>query len=350
MILFYIPIYLLLFPSTIVNCICINCYSKQQKRYENNILYNVFLFLLSIPAILLICINLLIEYIFINLFGWLYCICTCGWKRYCDNQKILAPYSNGPGLLCYWSDIIVAWSGMIHRQGIFEFHHKFIMMFFLNPWIKYWVVANQWCDTLEERFITQIGQPMDDMNLEDIEPIFQKAISWSVYDKNEVDMIDDLFFCPHYPFPPEGRRMAIGMQLAGITTTIVHTTHFSSPGTPIHSLDKSMILPLYRVMLWHNNPFHIFTGYVEAGLSNGFPSQPTKINSGAHPMWIISGHNKCSSSRGSKFSTGWVDIFFDEFIPHFQRYIRRNIRGIEIADEFYKKDPKMGFEDEEKVL
>lgn len=51
-----------------------------------------------------------------------------------------------------------------------------------------------------------------------------------------------------------------------------------------------------------------------------------------HPMWLISGHNKLAADPKVLCSTGWIDIFFEEFIPHFEYFIRLNELGREAAD------------------
>ena len=52
-------------------------------------------------------------------------------------------------------------------------------------------------------------------------------------------------------------------------------------------LSNSACRGIYRVMLWYNNPYHFFTGFVEAEWSSGYPSQLDKISAGEHPMWLL---------------------------------------------------------------
>eukprot|EP00957_Ditylum_brightwellii_P128069 9767384-Ditylum_brightwellii.AAC.1 len=49
-------------------------------------------------------------------------------------------------------------------------------------------------------------------------------------------------------------------------------------------------------------------------------------------MWLISSRNKLSSDPNVILSTGWIDVFFDQFIPHFEYFIRLNELGREAAD------------------
>jgi hypothetical protein len=97
-------------------------------------------------------------------------------------------------------------------------------------------------------------------------------------------------------------------------------------------------------MLWRNNPYHIYTGYVEANLSNGFPSQPEKELGAEHPMWLVNAHNKLAADRKVKLSLGSIDTFFDDFIPQLNHFIRLNVLGREAADAALAADPKEGYE------
>lgn len=207
--------------------------------------------------------------------------------------------------------------------------------------------GNIFVSDLGERFITQIGQGMADVHAaapHGIQHNFTKAISRSKHGDAARESIDDMFFCPHYPYPPAGRRAHIGMQHASYLTTFVHATHFLSPGEPVYSLSTSVELPVYRVMLWRNNPFHIYSGYVEASITHGRPSQPGKAYGAEHPMWLVNGHNKVSADRAFKMSVGWIDTFFDEFIPHFQHFMRGNVLGWAAADTALAADKRQGYE------
>ena len=102
-------------------------------------------------------------------------------------------------------------------------------------------------------------------------------------------------FVPHYPYPPEGRRWAMGMQQAGMNnwlgqfSLLVHTTHASRTdggSTEQYVASNSCKLPLYRVMLWYNNPYHFLTGFVEAQNTTGEPSQVDKVNGGHSERWL----------------------------------------------------------------
>ena len=61
-------------------------------------------------------------------------------------------------------------------------------------------------------------------------------------------------------------------------------------------------------------------------------------------MWLVNSHNKLAADRAIKLSIGWIDTYFDEFIPHVQHFIRRNIRGKDAADAALAADPRTGFE------
>lgn len=142
-------------------------------------------------------------------------------------------------------------------------------------------------------------------------------------------------FVPHYPYPPEGRRYAIGMQCGGSASTavcftlLVHSTHANSDhggsseqfilSNSVHPGGK----PVYRVMLWYSNPYHFLTGFVEASISNGGLSQPKKFNGGEHPMWLVTDRSPLLSGRESLTGSGMIDAFFDEWLPLFVHECRR---------------------------
>lgn len=275
--------------------------------------------ILGIPAILLISVSLIIDFISMFVFGIAYCMVTCKWKRYFENRKVIAPYRNGPSLLRHITDIVFVASSMTNRQGYFEFLKNYTMMFLLNPWIKYWVTGNEYVTTLKERFITQTGNGLQDVPLETVKTEFCKCISDIDLSRKDRESIDAAFFCPHYPKPHENKRYAIGMQMSNMTSTLVHTSHYDTEGQQMFSLSNTLDKPIYRIMLWYNNPFHIFTGYVEANISN--------MNRAIeHPMWLVCGTNNIASDRDKKWtmSTGFIDKYFHEYIPAIDTFVRRN--------------------------
>jgi len=143
--------------------------------------------------------------------------------------------------------------------------------------------------------------------------------------------IDIWSFVPHYPYPPLNRRWALGLQAGGSCypgkfTLIVHTTHAvcdAQGSTEQFVLSNSVDEPIYRVMLWYSNPFHFLTGFVEASVSNGKPSQPDKYHGGEHPMWLISSNTPLTAGRDSFTGSGLIDSFFDYWLPVFVHEMRR---------------------------
>lgn len=91
-------------------------------------------------------------------------------------------------------------------------------------------------------------------------------------------------------------------------------------------LSNSVKEPVYRVMLWYNNPFHFFTGWVEASVSNGGKAQGnTKCDGGEHPMWLLTARTRLVSGRKSFTGSGMIDAFFDYWLPlfvHEMRFLR----------------------------
>lgn len=317
-------------------------------------LHCIIQFLLSLPVQVLALVTLVYSHLIMTIFGSLYLLinsamhCREPADRFLSNLEVIAPYNEGPNLYLHFEDCVAAVAGSVYRQGLFEFTISFANMFIINPWMKYWWTGNIYLEDLGERFITQIGQSLKDVGVDGFDINARKAISRAKHNPSDRQAIDSYFFAPHYPYPPPGRRYAIGMQHTKSVTTFVHTTHFRSPEVsdegPIVTLSRSAILPLYRVMLWRNNPYHIYTGYVEANISNGLPSQPEKYLSGEHPMWLVNSRNKLAADRNVSISLGSIDNFFDRFLPQFNHFIRLNTVGKEAADAGLAADPKKGYE------
>eukprot|EP00438_Fugacium_kawagutii_P036196 Skav232983 [mRNA] locus=scaffold1735:520657:524228:+ [translate_table: standard] len=155
-------------------------------------------------------------------------------------------------------------------------------------------------------------------------------------------------FLPHYPYPPAGRRYALGIQ-ASKALMIVHATHANccaGDSTEQYLASNSAQLPIWRVTLWYNNPYHFCTGWVEASSSTGAPSQLDKKDGGEHPMWLVSGRSYSSASRDAFTGTGIVDSIFDYWLPvmvHEVRYSHYRMAGkshqeaLQIANDMYQE-------------
>jgi hypothetical protein len=61
-------------------------------------------------------------------------------------------------------------------------------------------------------------------------------------------------------------------------------------------------------------------------------------------MWLVNSHNRVAADRNFQYSLGHIDNFFDDFIPQMNHYIRLNVRGREVADEYLQKDRRLGYE------
>jgi len=90
-------------------------------------------------------------------------------------------------------------------------------------------------------------------------------------------------------------------------------------------------------MLWYNNPYHFLTGWVEAGVSSGLPSQPHKNRGAEHPMWLVGTRSPWHMSRDSLLTISAVDAFFDRWLPELVRHVRRVNRGEEAAKELHEE-------------
>eukprot|EP00438_Fugacium_kawagutii_P031674 Skav232903 [mRNA] locus=scaffold1477:473180:473686:- [translate_table: standard] len=128
---------------------------------------------------------------------------------------------------------------------------------------------------------------------------------------------------------------------------IVHTTHANccdGESTEQHLASNSCQLPIWRVMLWYNNPYHFYTGWVEASSSTGESSQIDKRDGFEHPMWLVSGRSYHRASRNT--FAGPCDAFFDYWWPvvvHEVRYSHHLMAGkshqeaLQIANDMYQE-------------
>merc|ERR1712151_80197 len=189
--------------------------------------------------------------------------------------------------------------------------------------------------------IQQISTSMQDMPLPDILQAGLRIMSRTKQKEVLQDRIDQWRFAPHYPYPPPWKRWTIGVQAGGkgppfCMFLFVHPTHAACMhcnSTEQFILSDCVAAPGYRVMLWYNNPYHFFCGWVEASISNGGDSQPDKNRGGEHPMWIVSSKSPLGCARDSLTGSGWIDNFFDEWLPTIVHEIRRLNRGAKVAEE-----------------
>ena len=152
--------------------------------------------LLLSPALILVYVNLCIDFLFMYIFGFLYALFACRLGKYSKASKALEPYRYGPPLITHLGDAFVAASGMCFRMGVGEMSMRLTIMFFLNPWIKYWMIANPFLYDLEERFITQISTSMKDLPLEDVKKEFRHLLTSTKIRKSARQEVDDMFFVP----------------------------------------------------------------------------------------------------------------------------------------------------------
>lgn len=132
---------------------------------------------LSAPAHAVAIFSLLLSRLVMLAFGVLYYTLSCAWGRYCRNAMVIIPHDAGPSLYPFFGDCIAAAAGMVYRQGLFEFVRCFALMFIVNTWFKYWLTGNTFVCEHGERFITQIGQSMSNMVIEDFDADAHNYIS-----------------------------------------------------------------------------------------------------------------------------------------------------------------------------
>eukprot|EP00804_Cyclotella_cryptica_P028623 CCRYP_020600-RA/>CCRYP_020600-RA protein AED:0.36 eAED:0.35 QI:126/1/0.33/1/0/0/3/0/414 len=270
---------------------------------------------LCFPALVVASLSLAVSRFAMLVFGIVYCMWEEGaWQRYQHNLKIIEPYCHGPLVLSYFSDCVAGVASMVHRRGLLEFTSSFSLMFIINPWIKYWITGNIYLTNLGERFVTQIGSA-ESMNMDQMCRRVRNYISRAKSPDATRRYISSAFFCPHFQYPPptENRFFAVGLEHSTIAA-FVHATHFQAAPDCIERsislsyptcISPTAEVPIYRVVLWFNNPYHIYTGVVEANISKG--KQPE------HPMWLISSHNRLAADPRIMLSTGWIDTFLKVF-------------------------------------
>jgi len=313
-------------------------------------------FLLGIPAWILAIVSLLLDYMAYYFFSLLYCALTCRWLAACRSSEKIRPYRNGPSILLKFPDLFVCIMGQHARQAIGETTYMVSCMWLLMPWLKYYVNCNPFIYDLDHRLCQQITTTMGDLGSPpEVAETARHIISRCRQDREMAHRIDLWSFVPHYPYPPPNRRWALGLQAGGAKypgkfTLIVHTTHaVSDAGGSAEQLVVSNCVeePIYRVMLWYSNPYHFLTGWVEASVSNGMPSQPDKRFGGEHPMWLVTGRTPMIAGRGAFTGSGMIDAFFDYWLPVFvhemryhaltDRFGKSHEEASEAADRLYQE-------------
>jgi len=351
--LFVIPLVLFAFPITLAAWFYGLLLPEKCDRVSRSCgFYTFFIFLLpfTMPFITTAIIGYFFDSVFYFMFSlpwYLFRRCRGVNTGLFDGYAYINRYRGGPSIFRYLPDVFVALVGQTLRQGIIESSGKLAFMVILLPWIKYYVNTNPWLYSLDERFIQQITTSMNDMEVPQVTQACRQLISQCKQASNIRSDEDHWTFCPHYPYPPDGRNWCIGIQAGGKSISgmflLVHTTHAlklneSEMRDPNYTvLSNTVVQPIYRVMLWYNNPYHFFTGYVEANVSTGGKYQPDKIHGGEHPMWLLTSRSPLLHDRAATFGMGWVDQFFDWWLPCFVYEIRKLVVGKEYAREHFEK-------------
>jgi hypothetical protein len=135
---------------------------------------------------------------------------------------------NGPSLLLNGADIFTCVVGQSHRHGFLGTAWNITTMCLFVPWSKYWLYANPWVYELEERYMNQISTSMADLeqihsnhgpSKHPVEHGVHKIASCSKPFGYTRKALSFWPFTPHYPYPPDNKRWAVGMQVtAGMQT------------------------------------------------------------------------------------------------------------------------------------
>jgi len=359
MLVLFLPVLLLQIPGVVwVRCY-VACLRPGTESVERTAMFWVsfaVVFFLYLPAGILAVVSLMLDYVFYWIFGITFCVCTCRYGAVWRSMKAIHPYRNGPWILLHLPDIYVSVIGQTCRQGMLEVLWLLSNMWLIMPWYKYYMNCNPWLDDLDHRFVNQISTTCADINASDptrSAKIGREIISRAKHFPGRAQKVDLWHFVPHYPYPPPGRRYAMGMQQGGSgmksCMLMVHTTHANRADgncTEQHVASNCCKVPVYRVMLWYNNPYHHFTGWVEAHPSTGEASQLDKADGGEHPMWLVGSKSPLTSKRTSMTGPGSIDKFFDDWIPvfaHEVRYSHHRMEGksheeaLKIANDKYQE-------------
>ena len=284
-------------------------------------------------------VSLALDYLLYYLFGGVFFVLFGSVKQYKASQKIIGPYRGGRIL---FSDIFVASIGQCLRNGTMEHALSFTTMLTVMPWIKYYINANPLIYPFKERFVQQISTSLKDIGVDTAHEKAREIISRTRQNGRLAKRLDLWRFCPHRPYPPPGRRWANGLQAANIITLITHVTHGVAEAQGVTEKDQFVLSncterPVWRVMLWYSNPYHFLSGWVEASITNGEPSQKDKVHGGEHPMWLVTAASPLLSNRDSVTGPGIIDAFFDSWLPVIVNEIRRLARGAEYAASMHQE-------------
>jgi len=333
--LVFLPCMIILnFIPVLIACLYVYTLPQPLERVPRTYAFYFFFliaFIFAIPAICLIFLNLILDYTMYYFFSLWYCLVNCRWAQAKSGFEKIAPFRGGPSILAKIPDVFVCVMGQASRQGLWETSYIVSTMWVLMPWLKYYICCNPYIYNLDSRMVQQISTGMKELGTVDkVATKCREIISQAKQRRTMAHRIDLWSFVPHYPYPPSDRRWAIGMQAGGSAypskfTLLVHSTHADAERDGSQEqfvLSNSIARPVYRVMLWYSNPFHFLTGWVEASISTGLPSQPKKMHGGEHPMWLVSGHTWLTSSRDSNTGSGLIDWFFDYWLPVFVHEVR----------------------------
>merc|ERR1712166_519281 len=358
----YLAIKILIFvlPMLLINIVAllpIWAYARRQKTpcdYMERTCGFWLIFILTsflhLPCMVLLIVGMILDDIVYYIAGFLYTLFHCRWSKCWESHRALDPYRCGPSIVSLgaMADILVCYGGQTMRHGFIGTAYNVTVMYLIMPWLKFFWNVNPWIYDLQERYVQQISTSMKDMAelhahageryvdrgiCDGARRIISRGKQFAYVRCNE----DYWNFVPHYPYPPPHRRWAMGLQAGGSCNTpakftlLVHATHAISDAggsegvksTEQFVLSNSVHSPCYRVMLWYSNPFHFFTGFVEASISNGGDSQPDKFLGGEHPMWLVTGKSPFLSDRDSMTGVGMIDSFFDNWLPIFVHECRR---------------------------
>lgn len=291
--------------------------------------------LLALPFTALAFASLMYDYMCYYAFGiplWL----ARGAPSRAQSLETLRPFRNGPAIWAYPTDILLCILGQVQRNGMgatalwqrralgwLEVAAHMVVTVLYAPMSKYWLNANPWASEVRHRFITQISTTVKDLPLDIRRATGERLITQCNPGHDVTNAVDKWNFVPHYPLPPSDRRWVVGsQQVVRSVYFLTHTLHLDDTDTV---LSRDATVKGFRVVLWYNNPYHAYTGFVEANASTG-GTQTDKPDSYEHPMWL------CSGTTPS-LAHGGAEIVFDTWLPTFVHTIRCINFGLKYADK-----------------
>lgn len=293
--------------------------------------------LLSMPLLAMALVSLLLDVGLYYLLSVLYCTCSCRWRAMLRGQEVLAPFKHGPSIIWHLPDLFKALAGQCWRHGWPAMLHMVTCTVLFVPFVKYYVNCNPWIYDLKLRKNEQCSEELRSGPPTQLAGICCDMLSsprlpapMELGERCKLLMRTYAYMAPFYPRPSLDRRWSLGMQVGGRrypgrAMLVSHTTHGRSENggsTEQFAVSSACEAPVYRIMFWYSNPYHLMTGWSELTVSSATPGAPRvgeyRLE---HTTLLVSGLTKQTGDRGSWAGTGatlsvaeaWAKTFMAAF-------------------------------------